>query len=98
LGILPAFAFGEAFQAAFHYGVPDRNLVELNANFYGNDWTATKYLQPSAPLAERPALAHVDPEKMIAARKAGVSAWNAHERAVAGEFAPAQPYEWRTSF
>jgi hypothetical protein len=37
-------------------------------------------------------MAHVDPEKMIAARKAGASAWELHERAVAGEFSPAKPY------
>ena len=30
-------------------------------------------------------MAHVDPEKMIAARRAGASAWELHERAVAGE-------------
>jgi hypothetical protein len=47
---------------------------------------------------ERPQIAPVDPEKMIAARKTGASAWELHERSVAGEFAPAKPYNWRGSF
>src|SRR5271166_111109 len=39
LGILPLFAFDEGFQAAFYYQDPDRNLIELNVNYYGADWT-----------------------------------------------------------
>ena len=98
LGILPAFAFEEGFQSAFYYQDPDNNLVELNVNRYGNDWTATEHLQASAALAERPELMPLDPEKMIAARKAGVSAWDVHERAATGGFAPSQPYDLRNSF
>ena len=38
---------------------------------------------------------YVDPDKMVAARKAGASPWELHERACAGEFAQAQPYDPR---
>jgi len=41
-------------------------------------------------------LVFVDPETMLAARKAGASAWALHERAFAGEFAPAKPFDPRT--
>jgi hypothetical protein len=34
-------------------------------------------------------------EKMIAARKAGATPWELHERAHTGEFAPAQPIDPR---
>ena len=98
LGILPAYALDEGFQAAFYYEDPDRNIVELNMNYYGDDWTATEHMLVSASLAQRPQAAPVDPEKMIAARKAGASAWELHERSVAGEFAPPKPYEFRGSF
>lgn len=98
LGIMPVFAFDEGFQAAFYYTDPDQNLVELNMNYYGNDWTATEHMKASPAIAERPQVAPVDPEKMIAARKAAASAWELHERSVAGEFAPAMPYEWHRSF
>jgi hypothetical protein len=40
---------------------------------------------------------NVDIEKMIEARKAGASAWEVHERAVAGEFTPASSYELHTT-
>jgi len=43
-------------------------------------------------------LIFVDPEKMIAARNAGASAWELRERAIANEFAPAQPYDLRPLF
>jgi catechol 2,3-dioxygenase len=48
--------------------------------------------------SERPNVVHVDPEKMLAARKAGASPWEVHERAFAGEFAPAKPYDPRSFF
>ena len=91
LGIMPVSAFDEGLQGAFYYQDPDQNVVELNVNYYGNDWRATEYMKSSPPIAERPNLVPVDPEKMIAARKAGASTWELHERAVAGEFAPAKP-------
>jgi len=91
-------AFDEGFQAAFYYQDPDQNVVELNMNYYGNDWTATEYMKSSPSIAERPNLVAVDPEKMIAARKAGGSALKLHERVSAGEFAPATPYDPRTRF
>lgn len=51
----------------------------------------------SAP-ADRANLVFVDPDQMIAARKAGASPWELHERAVAGEFAPTAPYDPRGFF
>jgi catechol 2,3-dioxygenase len=36
--------------------------------------------------------AQVDPEKMVAAREAGASPGEIHQRAAAGEFAPAEPF------
>jgi catechol 2,3-dioxygenase len=35
---------------------------------------------------------------MIAARKAGASAWELHERAGSGEFAPEKPFDHRARF
>ena len=45
--------------------------------------------------ADRPRRVFVDPDKMLAARQAGASPWELHERAFAGEFAPAKPYDPR---
>jgi catechol 2,3-dioxygenase len=42
--------------------------------------------------------AQLDLEKLVAARKAGASPWDLHERAQAGEFAPAEPFDPQTHF
>ena len=92
LGIQPTFVADHGLGLSFYYDDPDRNAVELNVSNYPSPWTATEHLR-SAP----PARAHVDPEKMLAARMSGVSPWELHERAVAGEFAPDRPYDPRAA-
>jgi catechol 2,3-dioxygenase len=52
-------------------------------------------MRTSADFARNPMGAYVDPDKLLAARKAGASPWELHERAWAGEFAPAKPYDAR---
>jgi catechol 2,3-dioxygenase-like lactoylglutathione lyase family enzyme len=95
LGILPVMAIDEGLQTGFYYTDPDQNSVELNVNNYGNQWTATEHMKEQSSSAERPRRVQVDPDKMIAARKAGASPWELHERALAGELAPTGPYDPR---
>jgi catechol 2,3-dioxygenase len=94
LGILPVWAADQAFQTAFYYQDPDQNILEFNVDNFEDVWTATEQLKtlPSRMLV------YVDPEKMIAARRADASPWEVHERAFAGEFAPPKPYDLRTSY
>ena len=89
LGIPLLWAADQFIQTAIYYADPDGNIIELNVNNFTSDWTVTEQLK------HLPAQLHmnVDPEKMIAARKAGASVWELHERAVAGEFTPAASYE-----
>jgi catechol 2,3-dioxygenase len=94
-GILPVMAVDEGLQTALYYTDPDQNSVELNVNNYGNEWTATEHMRTAPQFGERPMRVQIDPEKIIAARKAGASPWELHERAFAREFAPAKPYEPR---
>lgn len=47
-------------------------------------------------IGERPRRSQIDLDKMIAARKAGASPWELHERASAGQFAPDKPYDPRS--
>ena len=95
LGILPVLVLDEGLQIAFYYLDPDGNNVELNANVFGNEWTATEYMRTPS---DRPRRVFVDPEKMVTARKEGASAWELHERAFAGEFAPEKPFDPRAAF
>ena len=89
LGILPLWAADHGLGVSLYYQDPDQNRVEINASNYNDAWTATEHLRVSGGMM----MAHVDPEKMVAARKAGASPWELHERAVAGEFCPAKPHD-----
>jgi catechol-2,3-dioxygenase len=92
-GMLPLWAADQFLQTAIYYEDPDGNIIELNTNNFADDWTVTEQLKAL------PAQVHVnvDPEKMVAARRAGASAWELHERAVAGEFTPAGSCELHTT-
>jgi len=93
LGIPLLWAADQFIQTALYYEDPDGNIIELNVNNFSDDWTVTEQLK------NLPSRLHmnVDPEKMIAARKAGASAWELHERAVAGEFSPTTSYDLHTT-
>jgi len=93
LGIMPLFAAEEGFQTVFNYADPDGNAVELNVNKYGNDWTATEHMRNPPKGRERRIL--VDPEKLVAARIAGVMPEQIHERIWAGEFMQERTREGR---
>ena len=79
LGILPQWAADHGLGTAISYADPDGNIVEINVNNYGNAWTATEHMK-TVPTT----MMQVDPDKMIAARKAGASAWALHEPTRAG--------------
>jgi len=79
---------------SLYYQDPDRNVVEMFCYNFDSPWTATEYLREGE--AGRPA--QVDPDKLVDARKAGASPWDLHQRAQAGEFAPAKAYDPATSF
>jgi catechol 2,3-dioxygenase len=94
-GIMPVLCTDAGAQIAFYYEDPDRNSVELNVDNYGDSWTSGEHLRNSPEFAKNPMGTYIDPEKMIAAHEAGASPWELHERAWAGEFAPAKPYDPR---
>ena len=94
LGILPLWAADHGVGTSIYYEDPEKNVVELNVDNYGNRWTATEYLKAAA----LPVPVQADPDQMIAARKAGASPWQLHERALAGEFTPKEPFNPRARF
>jgi catechol 2,3-dioxygenase-like lactoylglutathione lyase family enzyme len=94
LGILPVWAAEHGMAVAFYYRDPDQNIVELNVNHYGNEWTATEHMK-TASLFTR---IYVDPDKMVEARKSGASPWELHERSMGGKLAPDKPFDLGTQF
>jgi catechol-2,3-dioxygenase len=95
LGILPLLAADQGVQMVLYYADPDQNIVEVNVNNYGNEWTATEHVKSAPSMA---VMAHFDPGKVIEARKAGASHWELHQRAAAGEFGPTTPFDPRSAF
>src|SRR5262249_53247517 len=75
----------------FYYEDPDRNIVELFADNFGDWRKSTEFMRTSPEFAARPIGNFVDPDAMIAARASGVSAKEVHRRAYAGEFPPSKP-------
>ena len=83
LGILPMMAADQGVHMVLYYLDPDQNRIELNASNYADEWTATEHIKSTEST-----FAPFDPEKLLAARRAGASAWDLHQRIIAGEFAP----------
>ena len=94
LGIQPLWAADHGVGTSIYCEDPDRNVVEIYVNNFGSPWTATEYLRSGR--AGIPA--QIDLDKLVAARKAGASPWELHERAMAGDFAPAKPYDPQSHF
>jgi catechol-2,3-dioxygenase len=83
LGIMPMMAADQGVHMVLYYLDPDQNRVELNASNFADEWTATEHIKSTEST-----FAPFDPEKLLAARMAGASAWELHQRALTGEFAP----------
>ena len=94
-GIMPVLCTDAGAQTALYYEDPDRNSVELNVDNYGDSWTSGEHLRNSPEFAKNPMGTYIDPDKMVAAREAGASPWELHQRTWAGEFAPVKPYDPR---
>ena len=67
LGIEPLWAADHGVSISIYYQDPDRNFVEIDVNNYGSPQAATEYLRS----ARAGVPAQIDPEKLVAARKAG---------------------------
>lgn len=94
VGIQILWAADHGVGTSIYYEDPDRNVVEIFVSNFESPSKATEYLRAANP--GRPA--QIDPEKLHAAFKTGASAWDLHERAMKGEFEPAEPFDPRTHF
>jgi catechol-2,3-dioxygenase len=94
-GIRPHAVLDHGMTLSFYYVDPDANSVELQADNFG-DWERSSDWMRSAPeFAADPIGAPVDPERLLAAWRAGAGRDELHARAYAGEFAPNAPLDLR---
>jgi catechol 2,3-dioxygenase len=90
-GIAPAFSLDHGLTTSLYYSDPDANIVELQADNFG-DWAqSTAWMQTAKEFAHNPIGVFFDAERAYEAHRSGVNAAELHRRTYAGEFAPASP-------
>jgi catechol 2,3-dioxygenase len=93
--IEPVLTMDHGPTIAFYYEDPDRNIVELFVDNFG-DWDKSReYARTSPDFHKNPMGTFVDADKLVAARQAGMSFAELHRRAYAGEFPPSRPMDLR---
>ena len=94
-GIVPHACLDHGMTLSMYYVDPDGNSVELQADMFG-DWSQSSEFMRSAPeFAANPIGASFDPDRLVAARAAGISPEEIHRRAYASEFSPDTPLDLR---
>jgi catechol 2,3-dioxygenase len=97
-GYEPHVAVHHGMTLSFYYVDPDGNSVELQADIFGDWKKSKKWMSTSAEFRADPIGKFVVPAQMVAARAAGVKPKELLRRAYAGEYAPAEPYDFRVDF
>ena len=95
LGIEPVLTTDHGPTTAFYYQDPDGNSVELFADNFGDWEQSAEYVRTSPDFHQDPMGTYLDPEQVLAARRAGATPAELHARASAGEFPPALPMDPR---
>jgi catechol 2,3-dioxygenase len=95
--VLPHAVLDHGMTLSFYYLDPDGNSVELQVDHFG-DWARSTEFMHGEHFARDPIGTYVDPEQLVAARRAGAGAVELHRRAYDGEFAPAEPQDLRVPF
>ena len=92
LAIEPVCAADHGATTSFYYEDPDHNSIELMVDNFGDAEQSSDFMRRSPDFANNPMGADVDPDQMYAARAAGMSVAEIHERAYAGEFCGANAF------
>ena len=92
LGIAPVRAADHGTTTSFYYEDPDRNSIELMVDNFGDGEESSAFMRLSPEFAANPMGTDVDPEQMLAARAAGMSVAELHERAYAGKLCSANGF------
>lgn len=90
-GIEPDLCLDHGMTLSYYYKDPDGNHVELQIDVFG-DWKVSgEWMRTSAEFHANPIGVFVNPALIADAAAAGTPFEEIHRKAMAGEFAPAQP-------
>lgn len=88
LGILPAFSLDHGLTISLYYQDPERNYVELQSDNFG-DWKQSgEFMRTSKDFQSNPIGTFFDPDKVLAAHKAGRPFHELQPAIRAGRFLP----------
>ncbi len=90
-GIEPSMCLDHGMTFSYYYEDPDGNFVELQADTFGDWGKSSEYMRSSDVFHANPIGVFVSPAKVAEVAAGGASFAEIHERAMAGEFTPAQP-------
>jgi catechol 2,3-dioxygenase-like lactoylglutathione lyase family enzyme len=94
-GILPGACLDHGPTISFYYIDPDANMLELQADNYG-DWEASaEFVRHDARFGANPIGSFIDPEQIVAARREGLTPWQVHEGALRGDYPATLPIDFR---
>jgi catechol 2,3-dioxygenase-like lactoylglutathione lyase family enzyme len=96
IGIVPLLCADHGPTSSLYYSDPDHNIVELLTNNFG-DWRKSKdFMRRSPEFAKKPMGEFFDPDKVLAAKDAGATSSDIHERIYhRKEFSPDKPVDAR---
>lgn len=95
-GIVPHACLDHGMTTSFYYVDPDGNSVELQADNFGGDWAlGSEFVRSSPDFAANPIGVQLDPDRMVVARREGMSPEELHRRGRAGDFIPGAPLDLR---
>jgi catechol 2,3-dioxygenase len=87
-GIKPFMCLDHGMTMSFYYADPDGNAVELQVDQFPSWESSKRWMRDSAEFAADPIGVFVAPAALLAARDAGLSPTEIHERARRSEYLP----------
>ena len=91
LGIEPEFCLNHGVATSLYYADPDQNLVELQVDNFGNWDASAEWMRKSEDFRQNPVGAFFDPDRVLAAHKAGATFEQLQKDTYAGKYPPSKP-------
>ena len=91
LRIEPETCLNHGIMTSLYYSDPDQNLVELQADNFGNWEASTEWMRTSEHFRQNPNGAFFDPDRVFAAYQAGATFEQLQKDTYAGVYPPSKP-------
>jgi catechol 2,3-dioxygenase len=90
-GIEPEYCLNHGMATSLYYSDPDQNLVELQVDNFGNWDASAEWMRTSEAFSQNPVGAFFDPDRVLAAYKAGTTFEQLQKDTYAETYPPSKP-------